>query len=207
MRTLRSLATLLGALGLAASAAVAQDSTQSRPAAAGPGVDPLPPLTVAKGDSPQQMFTPAKIAAVATASNLDEIDPSRVALTNSQNPAVVAFARDMVTQHTALEQQLRDMLTRKKMVEQDNALSLQLKRNAKPTLDSLRAKRGVEFDNAYVVQQIASHNMTLQTLDTSLIPNATDPDMKTMLSNVVRPAVVQHLQRIKAIQMQMMAPR
>ncbi|HEY0778662.1 MAG TPA: DUF4142 domain-containing protein, partial [Gemmatirosa sp.] len=161
----------------------------------------------ATGDSPAKMFTPAKIAAVATISNINEIDPSREALTRSQNPAIQSYARDMIAEHTRFEQQLRDMLNRKKMLEEDNALSLQLKRNAQPTLDSLRSKQGMEFDKAYVNQQLESHDITLKTLDTSLIPLATDPDMKTMLQNQVRPAVVRHLERIKQIQNAMIAGR
>ena len=207
MRIASTAATLLCALGLAAGSAAAQNAPSMSGMQPGArGVDPLPPLTLATGDTPQQMFTPAKIAAVASVSNINEIDPSRVALTNSQNPQIQAYARDMVLEHTQLEQQLRTMLNSKKMLAQDNALSLQLKRNAPPTLDSLRAKQGMMFDVAYVNQQIESHDVTLKTLDTSLIPLATDPDMKNMLQNQVRPAVVRHLARIKQIQMSMLAP-
>lgn len=204
MRIANTAATLACALGLAAGSAAAQNT----PAATGAprGVDPLPPLTLVKGDTPEQMFTPAKIAAVASVSNINEIDPSRVALTNSQNPQIQAYARDMILEHTQFEQQLRSMLNSKKMLAEDNALSLQLKRNAPPTLDSLRAKQGMMFDVAYVNQQIESHDVTLKTLDTSLIPLATDPDMKNMLQNQVRPAVVRHLARIKQIQQSMLAP-
>ncbi len=207
MRFVNTSVTLLSALGLAAGSALAQNGGTTpamQGAAASRGVDRLPPLTLAPGDSPEKMFTPAKIAAVATISNINEIDPSRLALTNSRNPAIQAYARDMVSEHTMLEQQLRSMLDKKKMVEEDNALSLQLKRNAKPTLDSLQSKQGVEFDKAYVLQQIESHDVTLNTLDTSLIPLATDPDQKAMLQNQVRPAVVRHLARIKQIHDQMM---
>ena len=206
MRLINTAATLFCAIGLAAGSAAAQGGqggmTMGQGASAR-GVDMLPPLTMAAGESPAQMFTPSKIAAVATISNISEIDPSREALTRSQNPVIQAYARDMVMEHTMFEQQLRDMLNRKKMVEQDNALSLQLKRNAGPTLDSLRSKQGMEFDRAYVLQQIESHDMTLKTLDTSLIPLATDPDMKNMLQNQVRPAVARHLARIKQINDQM----
>ncbi len=209
MRIASTVTSALCALGLVASSAAAQNGMSGmngmqRPAR---GVDPLPPLAMAQGPTPQQEFTPAKIAAVATISNINEIDPSRLALSNSQNPAVQAFARDMIAEHTALETQLRDMLNKKKMLEQDNALSMQLKRNAQPTLDSLRSKQGMEFDKAYVNQQLMSHDMTLKTLDTSLIPLATDPDMKNMLQNAVRPAVVRHLERIKQIQTAMIMGR
>ena len=204
MRIASTAATLVCALGLAAGAAAAQNAAPTSSPAR--GVDPFPPLTVAPGgDTPAKMFTPAKIASVASVSNINEIDPSRVALTNSQNPQIQAYARDMVTEHSQFETALRTMLQQKKMLVQDNALSYQLKQNARPTLDSLRSKQGMMFDVAYVNQQIESHDLTLKTLDTSLIPNATDPDMKNMLQNQVRPAVVRHLERIKQIQQSMLA--
>ena len=212
MRLINTSLTLLCALGIAAGTAAAQNGSNGssmngagmRQPAASRGVDPLPPLTLVPGDSPEKMFTPARIAAVATISNINEIDPSRLAVTNSQNPAIQQYARQMITEHTTLEMQLREMLNKKHIAEQDNALSLQLKRNAQPTLDSLRSKQGMEFDKAYVQQQIESHDVTLNTLDTSLIPLATDPDMKAMLQNTVRPAVVRHLAEIKRINDQMM---
>jgi len=100
------------------------------------------------------------------------------------------------------------MADRKGLRPEDNALSLQLKRNGPPTLEMLRLKSGRDFDNAYVLQQINSHQTTLQTLDTSLIPSAKDPEFKAMLRDTVRPLVADHLQRILAIHMQMqgMAP-
>lgn len=198
MRFATTTATLLCALGLAAGSAAAQNRPMPGMPMSGPTAS-LPPVTMAKGESPDQMFTAGKIAAVASASNFGEIDPSQLALTMGQSQAVKDFAREMVSAHTQLERQMREMLSAKKVAVEDNALSLQLKRNGPPTLDMLRSKMGAEFDKAYVLQQIESHDMTLMTLDTSLIPSAKDPEMKAMLRDTVRPAVVQHLQRIKQI--------
>ena len=198
MRFATTAATLLGALGLAVGSAAAQTRPMPGMPMSGPTAS-LPPVTMAKGEAPEQMFTDTKIAAVASASNFNEIDPSQLALTQAQSQAVKDYARQMIDDHTRFERQMRTMLGSKKVAVEDNALSLQLKRNGPPTLDMLRSKMGAEFDKAYVLQQIESHDMTLMTLDTSLIPSAKDAEMKAMLRDTVRPAVVQHLQRIKQI--------
>jgi putative membrane protein len=163
-----------------------------------------PPRAPGAGETPEEMFTDAKIAAVASVSNFNEIDPSQIALERALTPALKDYARLMIDHHTRLEQSLRAMLGRKGVRPEDNALSLQLKRNGPPTLETLRAKAGRDFDVAYTLQQIQSHQTTLQTLDTSLIPSARDPEMKAMLRDTVRPLVADHLVRILAIHNQVM---
>ena len=85
-----------------------------------------------------------------------------------------------------------------------NALSLQMKRNLPPKLDMLRAMTGTQFDMGYMMRQIHAHEMTLLTLDTSLIPETDDAAMKTYLSGTVRPAVAMHLQEAKQLHDQLM---
>jgi putative membrane protein len=179
--------------------------TAVAPAAPAAAVAPgAPPRAPGAGETPEEMFTDARIAAVASVSNFNEIDPSQIALERALTPALREFARLMIDHHTRLEQSLLAMLGRKGVKPEDNALSLQLKRNGPPTLETLRAKAGREFDVAYTLQQIQSHQTTLQTLDTSLIPSARDPEMKAMLRDTVRPLVADHLARILAIHNQLM---
>jgi putative membrane protein len=187
--------------------AAGAESVQTALAPAAPAAAPAaaaPPRAPGAGETPEEMFTDARIAAVASISNFNEIDPSQIALERALAPALKDYARLMIDHHTRLEQSMRAMLGRKGVKPEDNALSLQLKRNAPPTLEMLRAKAGREFDVAYTLQQIQSHQTTLQTLDTSLIPSARDPEMKAMLRDTVRPLVADHLVRILAIHSQVM---
>lgn len=148
-------------------------------------------------------FSDANVAASASASNMDEIQTSQLALQKTQTPAVREFAQMMVTEHGRVEQQMQEMLAAKGMAPMDNALSGTMKRNLPRTLEMLRGMNGMQFDMAYMQHQVAAHEMTLHTLDTSLIPSTMDGDMKAMLQNVVRPAVAQHLQRAQQILMSM----
>lgn len=57
------------------------------------------------------------------------------------------------------------------------------------------APRGAQFDLAYRTHQGGAHELTLHALDTTLIPNARDPQMRAMLQDRVRPAVADPLAR------------
>ena len=134
----------------------------------------------------------ASIAAVASASNQDEINSSRVALEKGENAQVKQYAQRMVDDHTRMEQQMQQMLQQKGLAPQDNAQSLQMKQAARAALTRLQGLSGRALDSAYVAHQVQSHQATLQAMETTLIPNAKDPQMKSMLE-AARPAVAQHL--------------
>ena len=147
-----------------------------------------------------EMFSDAKIAAVASTSNMSEILPSQVALDKAQNAQVRQFAQRMITEHQRFEQQMQQMLQQKGVAPEHNAYSYQLERNLQPMMRELQAASGAQFDRLYMQHQVGSHMNTLHALDTSLIPNARDAQMKTMLSQQVRPAVAAHYAEAQRIQ-------
>lgn len=139
-----------------------------------------------------EMYTDAKIAAVASTSNLSEIVPSQLALQKAQSPQVRQYAQRMITDHQRLEQQMQQMLKAKGVTPEHNGYSYQLEQNLQPMMRELQAASGAEFDKLYMMHQVGSHMSTLHALDTSLIPNARDPQMKAMLQQQARPAVAAH---------------
>ncbi|MBB4639102.1 DUF4142 domain-containing protein [Longimicrobium terrae] len=144
-------------------------------------------------------FADPNVAASASASNMDEIQTSQLALQKTQNAAVREFAQMMVNEHGTFEREMQTLLQQKGMAPVDNAHSGTWKRNLPRTLEMLRAMNGAQFDMAYMTHQVGGHEMTLNTIDTTLLPNTRDPQMREMLQNRVRPAVVQHLQRARQI--------
>ena len=145
------------------------------------------------------MFSDASIAAVGSASNQEEIQTSRLALERGTDQRVKSYAQRMIDEHTRVEEQMRSMMQVKGMVAVDNALSLQMKRNLPPKLDMLRQMNGTQFDMGYMMRQVHAHEMTLLSLDTSLIPEADDAQLKSYLRDTVRPAVAMHLQEAKQL--------
>ena len=181
-------------------AAVLTAACASRPVNVSEGDVALTGTAAVIAETPESMFADPKIAAVSSASNQDEIQTSQLAVQKATNPQVRQFAEMMVRDHGMLEQQAQAMLAQKGMAPVDNALSVQKKRNLQEMLTMLRGLQGDRFDREYVLHQVASHMMTLHTLDTSLIPQADDPQLRAMLRDQVRPAVVAHLEQIKQIE-------
>jgi putative membrane protein len=144
-------------------------------------------------------FSEANVASTASASNMDEIQTSQLAVQKAQNAQVRSFAQMMVAEHTRFEQEMQAMLQAKGMMPLDNALSGTLRRHLPLTLAELQALNGPQFDLNYMLHQVGAHEMTLHTLDTTLIPNTRDPEMRAMLADRVRPAVANHLNQARAI--------
>lgn len=174
------------------------------------------PMPSARGQTAQrevtvehvrQAFTDENVAAVLTMANLMEIEPSKLAMERSQDRNVRAFARKMVNEHGALQQQMQDMLARKGMRAVHNSMSMAMARNLQPTLTQLQRAQARDFDKQYVLQQLASHQMALHTLDNTLIPATRDADMRSFLQNRVRPAISEHLDTIQQIHDRMMSPQ
>ena len=145
------------------------------------------------------VMTDANVAAVAHAANMDEIQTSQLALQRSQNAQVRQFAQMMITEHTAVDQQMMEMLRAKGMSPQPNQPAQAAMEATRATLASLGQRTGMEFDRAYMMHQVASHRWTLTSLDQSLIPSTRDDQMEAFLRNKVRPAVAMHLEQAMRI--------
>jgi putative membrane protein len=152
------------------------------------------------GSGGMGVMTDANVAAVASASNMDEIETSRVALTRAQNAQVRAFAQQMISEHSAVEQRMQALLRSKGMAPQPNEPARAAMNATQETLRRLNALSGAAFDQAYMAHQVDAHRWTLDSLDRSLIPAAHDDDLENMLKAEVRPAVAMHLQMAQRLQ-------
>lgn len=147
----------------------------------------------------QSGLSDANIAAIVVAANTIDIENGRLAVARTTNPDVKAFAERMVTDHTAVNEQAAALVTRLKITPEASPTSEALLRNAEQTRSALRAQDGPAFDKAYVDNEVAYHQAVLDALDSSLLPNAHNPELKALLASV-RPAFVAHLDHAKQIQ-------
>lgn len=141
----------------------------------------------------------ANVAAVAHAANMDEIQTSQVALQRSQNAQVRQFAQMMITEHTAVDQQMMQMLQARSMAPQPNAAAQAAMEATRATVANLTQRSGMDFDRAYMMHQVQAHRWTLTSLDQTLIPSTRDPEMKAFLTTRVRPGVAMHLEAAQRI--------
>jgi len=128
----------------------------------------------------------------AVQGNMYEIEAGKIAQQKATSPDVKAFAKTMVTDHTAMLNELKPVITK---AGQTAPTQLDQRRNG--LLDNLRAA-GKDFDKTYLDQQVAAHQETL-TLLKGYADNGDNPDLKAAAAKAV-PKVQAHLDKAKALQ-------
>jgi putative membrane protein len=125
--------------------------------------------------------TDPQIAHIAyTAGQLD-IEAAKQAISKSTNKDVRDFAEDMVRDHTAVNQQALDLVTKLKVTPEDNDTSRALTKQAADKRADLSKLNGAAFDKAYVANEVAYHKTVNGALETTLIPSASNPELKSLL--------------------------
>ena len=155
----------------------------------------LVPASTALAQSPND----AQIASIVVAANQVDIDAGKLATSKASKPDVKAFAQQMVTDHTGVNKQATELVTRLKVTPEDNATSQSLKSGADTNLATLKGLSGAAFDKAYIDHEVAYHQQVLDAVDKVLIPSASNADLKALLVKV-RPAFVAHLEHAKHVQ-------
>lgn len=143
--------------------------------------------------------TDPQIAAIVVAANQVDIDAGKFAAKKSGNAEVKKFAETMVTDHTAVNKSAVELVTKLKVAPVENDTSRALTAGGEKNLSALRTLKGKAFDRAYVDHEVTYHEQVLQALDTVLIPNARNGELKALLVKV-RPAFVAHLEHARHLQ-------
>ena len=141
----------------------------------------------------------AQIASIVVTANQVDIDAGKLATSRSANGEVKAFAQLMITDHASVNKSATDLVARLKVTPQDNPTSRSLKAGGEKNLAHLKTLKGGDFDKAYVDQEVAYHQQVIDALDKTLIPGATNEELKALLIKV-RPAFVAHLEHAKRLQ-------
>ena len=141
----------------------------------------------------------AQIAAIVVAANQVDINAGELAKSKASNKEVKAFAQRMITDHTGVNKSAVELVTKLKVKPEENETSKSLKSGGADTIKRLKGLKGKEFDKAYVDNEVTYHQTVLDALDNTLIPNASNDELKALLVKV-RPAFVAHLEHAKQIQ-------
>jgi putative membrane protein len=125
--------------------------------------------------------TDPQIAHIAyTAGQLD-IEAAKQALAKSKNKEVRAFAQDMVRDHTEVNKQALALVKRLKVKPEDNDTSRALTKQAAARRAELARLKGAAFDKAYVDNEVGYHKTVNDALESTLIPSASNPELKSLL--------------------------
>ena len=155
-----------------------------------------PALAAAQG------VTDAQIASIVVTANQVDIDAGRLAKERATSPEVKTFAELMISDHTSVNKSATELVARLAVTPQDNPVSRSLAAGGETNIAHLETLEGDAFHKAYVDHEVAYHQQVIDALDKTLIPGATNAELKALLVKV-RPAFVSHLEHAKRLQSSM----
>jgi putative membrane protein len=126
--------------------------------------------------------TDPQIAHIAYTAGVIDIKAAQLALKKSKNRNVIAFAKDMVRDHGAVNQKALGLVKKLNVTPEDNDTSKSLVQKADEERAKLSKLRGSEFDKAYAANEVAYHKTVNGALENLLIPSASNPELKDLLS-------------------------
>jgi putative membrane protein len=141
----------------------------------------------------------AQIASIVVTANQVDIDAGKLASSMGSNAEVKKFGQQMATDHAGVNKQAVELVTKLKVTPKDNPTSMSLKEGGEANVASLKKLKGAAFDKAYIDHEVAYHQQVLDAIDKTLIPSASNAELKALLVKV-RPAFVAHLEHAKMVQ-------
>ncbi|WP_448949871.1 DUF4142 domain-containing protein [Labrys neptuniae] len=126
-------------------------------------------------------LTDPQIAHIAYTAGVLDIEAAKLALKKSKNTEVVAFARNMVRDHQAVNDKALALVKALKVTPEDNDVSKGLVKQAKAEQASLAALQGAAFDKAYADNEVSYHKTVNTALADTLIPAAGNAQLKGLL--------------------------
>jgi putative membrane protein len=126
--------------------------------------------------------TDPQIAHIAYTADEIDIKAAELAKKNSKNKEVLSFADDMIRDHKAVNEKALALVKKLNVTPEDNETSRALAKQGEDQLKKMSSLQGAEFDRAYVQNEVAYHQIVNDSLRKTLIPSATNPELKELLS-------------------------
>jgi putative membrane protein len=122
-----------------------------------------------------------QIAHIAYTAGQIDIKAAQLALQKSKNKEVRDFAENMVHDHTAVNDQALALVKKLNVTPEDNDTNKALVKQAQAKRAELEKLSGAKFDKAYADNEVAYHKTVDNALETVLIPDATNAELKDLL--------------------------
>jgi putative membrane protein len=149
--------------------------------------------------SPAGAPTDLQIAMIVVTANNVDIAAGKLAAEKASNPKVKEFAELMVRDHTSVNNQAAQLGKKLNITPEESPTSRSLKAEGDKTLAKLRGLSGAAFDKAYIDNEVIYHQVVIKAMEDTLIPNAKNPELKTLLESS-QPIFVSHLNHAKEVQ-------
>jgi putative membrane protein len=156
------------------------------------------PVTKSAAQSNAKLTDP-EIASVAVVANQNDIGFANIAKAKSTNKDLLEFAQTMITDHQSVIDQATALVKKLNVTPKDNATSKKLLADAEKTKKMLSSKSGDAFNKAYIDNEVAYHKAVIAEVESVLIPDATNAELKSLLQNVL-PVLKTHLEHAEMVQ-------
>ncbi len=160
----------------------------------------MPSLHMPWSHSTQTGPTDATIAGVELAANSTDVSYAKLAEPRAQSVAVQDYAARMLTDHSAIDRSMRELLDAIRLDGEESPVSLAYRDESTAKRAQLRASAGRAFDSVYISNDVAFHVRLVDLLDKQLVPNAHNPQLHQALASIYTAEVAHlaHAQRVQA---------
>ncbi|WP_425437340.1 DUF4142 domain-containing protein [Novosphingobium guangzhouense] len=174
---------------LSLSACNKKDAEPATEMTSAPAADAMNETGTTSAESPAQVF-----ANIAAASDMFEIETSKLAAEKAQSAKVKTFAEQMIKAHTESTKKLTAAAA---AATPPITLAPRMTAAQDAQLADLRSKTGAAFDEAYAKAQVSAHQATLDALK-GYAAGGDQASLKTFATELV-PTVTAHLNMAKAL--------
>ncbi|WP_282605754.1 DUF4142 domain-containing protein [Pelagibius sp. Alg239-R121] len=135
--------------------------------------------------SPEEL-NDLEIAHVAYTADSIDIRYAHLALAISKNPKIHEFARTMIRDHTAVNEEALALLQELKVAPKDNFLSQKLTSDSDALVAEMSALSGAAFDKRYAENELGYHKAVNGLVEKTFIPNIETPQVKELFVKALK---------------------
>lgn len=140
----------------------------------------------------------AAIFGIFDYANAADIEIASLAPSRGASTEVKELAKMVATDHQAVQQDIR-ALAQKLAIAAPAPDPASVKQH-KDAMQSLKTKRGMEFDRAYLRHEVRFHQSVLNAIETKLLPAISNSEFKALVSKIL-PGFRHHLDATRALAM------
>lgn len=142
-----------------------------------------PQMTQTTAGTPDRQFTTADTFGVLHSIHAGEVERGTLAQKKATDPRVRAYAEKVVNDHRSRMQKDDQLMSGLGISARETDMSQQIRSASDRETSNLASLSGSDFDRTYLDGQIGYYRMVLDTMDTELIPNTRDPQIRGSLQN------------------------
>jgi putative membrane protein len=147
----------------------------------------------------EQQLGEGQIINIMMAVDKGEIAAAQQATQKKVSPAVDLYAKYLIQQHQRNLEELTQLAKQLRLEPQESAISTSLVNNGKHDLKAQDELQDNAFDKAFIAAMIKDHQAGLELIDTKLIPQTKNPQLKVFVEQF-RKMVAEHLEKGREVQ-------